>query len=91
MKAIDSGNPQLSSVIQVTIYIRHVTSPPPTVDIGFAEDWYSVQVNENSAANTLIKSFPIVNADKLSNGVPLQCTIIAGNPESEFLLLHINI
>ncbi|KAK7603537.1 hypothetical protein V9T40_003536 [Parthenolecanium corni] len=84
VKAIDSGNPQLSSVIQVTIYIRHVTLPLPTVDIGFAEDWYTVQVNENSPPNTLIKNFPIMNADKLSNGVPLQCTIIAGNPENIF-------
>lgn len=64
-----------------------MTSAPPTVDIGFAEEWYSVQVNENSAANTLIKSFPIVNADKLSTEVPLQCSIIAGNPESELLLV----
>lgn len=62
-----------------------MTLPLPTVDIGFAEDWYTVQVNENSPPNTLIKNFPIMNADKLSNGVPLQCTIIAGNPESKLL------
>lgn len=67
----------------ISIFIRHVATVPPEVGVGFADDSYTVQVSENSAANTLVKSLTIVNNRELNNGIPLKCTIISGNPESK--------
>ncbi len=83
VKAYDLGDPQLSSVVSVPIFIRHVATVPPEVGIGFADDSYTVQIPENSPANTLVKSFTIVNSRVLNNGIPLRCTIVSGNPESK--------
>lgn len=82
MKAYDLGDPRLSSVMSVSIFIRHVATVPPEVGVGFADDSYTVQIPENSPANTLVKSFTIVN-NRVLNGIPLRCTIVSGNPQSK--------
>lgn len=86
MKASDLGDPKLSTIISVNVFIRHVTTVAPEVRVGFAEDSYTVHVAENSPTNTLIKTFTIVNNRMLVNrGIPLKCTIVSGNSESEYL------
>lgn len=85
VKATDLGNPKLSTSISLSIFIRHVATVAPDVGVGFAEDSYTVQVPENSPSNTLIKTFTVVNNRMLINrGMPLKCTIVSGNSESEY-------
>lgn len=83
VKAYDLGDPQLSTTITVSVFVRHVATVPPEVGIGFADDSYTVQIPENSPANALVKSLTIVNSLALNNGIPLRCTIVSGNPESK--------
>ncbi|XKL62751.1 hypothetical protein PGB90_002584 [Kerria lacca] len=84
VKAYDLGDPQLSTTITVSVFVRHVATVPPEVGIGFADDSYTVQIPENSPANALVKSLTIVNSLALNNGIPLRCTIVSGNPENIF-------
>ena len=57
VKAYDLGEPQLSTIMSVPIFIRHVATVPPDVGIGFAEDSYTVEISENSKPDLLIKTF----------------------------------
>ncbi|KAK9736572.1 Cadherin domain [Popillia japonica] len=86
VRAYDLGEPQLSSVITLDIYIQHVATVPPEVSLRFADNSYSVQVPENSTIGTLVKSLTIVNSRTHGDSIPLRCQITSGNTEGKFLV-----
>lgn len=81
VRAYDLGDPQLSSVITVEVYIQHVATVAPEVGLRFADNAYSVQVPENSTVDHLIKSLTIVNSRTHGPNIPLKCHITSGNKE----------
>lgn len=84
VKAYDLGEPQLSSVTTLHVYVRHVATVPPEQGIGFADNYYTVEVLENATANTLIKTLTIINNRAHQGIIPLKCDIIQGNDEGLF-------
>ncbi|XP_069688978.1 cadherin-99C isoform X2 [Periplaneta americana] len=84
VKAYDLGEPQLSSVTSVHVYVRHVATVPPDQGIGFADTSYTVEIPENATANTFIKSLTIINKRGQQEVFPLNCVIIKGNEEGLF-------
>ncbi|XP_034940694.1 cadherin-99C [Chelonus insularis] len=83
VRAYDLGEPQLSSVTTVPIYIRHVATVAPEVGLGFAEDSYNVDVPEDASDNTLIKILTIINSHT-HDSTPLKCEIYDGNEDNIF-------
>jgi protocadherin-15 len=83
VKAYDLGEPQLSSVTSVHVYVHHVATVPPAQGIGFADDYYTVEVPENATANTLIKTLTIINNRAHEDIIPLKCDITQGNEEGK--------
>lgn len=79
VRAYDLGEPQLSSVMSLPIFVRHVATVPPDVGLAFADDSYTIQIAENSPANTLVKTFNVINNRVHSQVVPLRCTLASGN------------
>jgi len=63
------------------VYVHHVATVPPEQGIGFADDYYTVEVLENATANTLIKTLTIINHRAHQGIIPLKCDIIQGNEE----------
>lgn len=63
------------------MYVRHVATVPPEQGIGFADNYYTVEVLENATANTLIKTLTIINHRANQGIIPLKCDIIQGNEE----------
>ncbi|KAJ8954941.1 hypothetical protein NQ318_000371 [Aromia moschata] len=86
VKAYDLGEPQLSSVITVDVYIQHVATVAPEVGLRFADTSYSFQVPENATANYKIKTLTIVNSRTHGLNIPLKCQIISGNKEGKFFI-----
>ncbi|PNF18966.1 hypothetical protein B7P43_G12884 [Cryptotermes secundus] len=84
VKAYDLGEPQLSSVTSVHVYVRHVATVPPDQGIGFADNFYTVEVPENATTDTLIKTLTIINNRAHQDIIPLKCDIIQGNEEGLF-------
>ncbi|XP_053595607.1 cadherin-99C isoform X1 [Microplitis demolitor] len=82
VRAYDLGEPQLSSVTTVPIYIRHVATVAPEVGLGFAEDSYNVDVPEDASDNTLIKILTIINSH--AHDTTLKCEIYSGNEDGLF-------
>ncbi|KAK0076977.1 hypothetical protein PV325_004605 [Microctonus aethiopoides] len=83
VRAYDLGEPQLSSVTTVPIYVRHVATVAPEVGLGFAEDSYNVDVPEDAGDNTLIKILTIINSHN-HDSMPLKCEIYSGNNDGIF-------
>ncbi|XP_015117521.1 cadherin-99C [Diachasma alloeum] len=83
VRAYDLGEPQLSSVTTVPIYVRHVATVAPEVGLGFAEDSYNVDVPEDAHDNTLIKILTVINSHT-HDSTPLTCEIYSGNEEGLF-------
>lgn len=81
IKAYDLGEPSLSSVTTVPVYVRHTATVAPEAGLGFADDEYSVEVAEDARANQLVKTISVLNA-RVHN-VPLKCEIISGNNEGK--------
>ncbi|CAH1118837.1 unnamed protein product [Phaedon cochleariae] len=81
VKAFDLGEPQLSSVITVDVYIQHVATVAPEVGLRFADTSYNFQVPENASIGHLIKTLTIVNSKTHGGNIPLKCQIISGNKE----------
>lgn len=88
IKAYDLGEPQLSSVMSVPVFIRHSATVPPETGLGFGDDLYTVEVPENATVRTLVKTLTIVNskAHRMSPA-PLHCSIVNGNEEGEWCAL----
>ena len=85
VKAYDLGEPQLSSVTTVNVYVRHVATVPPDQGIGFGDVSYTVEVPENATANTLIKTLTIINNQAHQDVFPLKCEIIEGNNDGKLM------
>lgn len=83
MRAYDLGEPQLSSITTVPIYVRHVATVAPEVGLGFAEDSYNVDVPEDASDNTLIKILTVINSHT-HDSTPLKCEIYNGNEDGLF-------
>ncbi|XP_076678617.1 cadherin 99C isoform X2 [Andrena cerasifolii] len=83
VRAYDMGEPQLSSVTTVPIYVRHVATVPPEIGLGFAENSYNVDVPEDAGDNTLIKIITIINSHA-HDATPLKCEIYSGNENGLF-------
>ncbi|XP_039303975.1 cadherin-99C isoform X2 [Solenopsis invicta] len=83
VRTYDMGEPQLSSVTTVPVYVRHVATVPPEIGLGFAENSYNVEVPEDAGDNTLIKIITIINSHA-HDTTPLKCEIYSGNEESLF-------
>lgn len=84
VRAYDLGDPQLSSVITVEVYIQHVATVAPEVGLRFADNAYSVQAFENATNGDLIKTLTIVNSRTHGTNIPLKCHIISGNTQGKF-------
>ncbi|KAL6263958.1 hypothetical protein P5V15_004039 [Pogonomyrmex californicus] len=82
VRAYDMGEPQLSIVTTVPVYVRHVATVPPEIGLGFAENSYNVEVPEDAGDNTLIKIITIINSHAYDT--PLKCEIYSGNEEGLF-------
>lgn len=83
MRVYDLGEPQLSSVTTVPIFVRHVATVAPEIGLGFAEDSYNVDVPEDARDNTLIKIITIINSHT-HDSTPLNCEIYSGNEDGLF-------
>lgn len=77
------GEPQLTSVTSVPVYVRHVATVPPEIGLGFAENSYNVEVPEDAGDNTLIKIITIINSHA-HDTTPLRCEIYSGNEAGLF-------
>ncbi|XP_075213856.1 cadherin 99C [Lycorma delicatula] len=88
VKAYDLGEPQLSSITSVPIFIRHVATVPPEAGLGFADDSYTVQIPENAPPNSLIKTFTVINGRTHQQNLPLRCSVVSGNDDD---LFYVNI
>ncbi|XP_018318616.1 cadherin-99C [Agrilus planipennis] len=84
VRAYDLGEPQLSSVITVDVYIQHVATVAPEVGLRFTDTSYSAQVQENSTTGLLIKTLTIVNSKAHGTNIPLKCVITDGNQNGLF-------
>lgn len=84
VKGYDLGDPQLSSIISVPIFIRHVATVPPEVGLGFADDSYTIEIPENAPTDSLVKTFTVINSRVQPQAVPLRCSVISGNEEGKF-------
>lgn len=87
VKAYDLGEPQLSSVITLDIYIQHIATVAPEVGLRFADNSYSIQVPENATIGYLIKTLTIVNSKSHGGNIPLKCHIASGNDMGLYKLL----
>ncbi|XP_026273024.1 cadherin-99C [Frankliniella occidentalis] len=80
IKAYDLGEPQLSSVMSVPVFIKHSATVAPETGLGFADDLYTVDVPENATAGALLKTLTIVNSKAHRTApAPLHCSIVNGN------------
>lgn len=85
VRAHDLGDPQLSSVTTVPVFVRHVTGPPAESGLGFAEDSYNVDVPEDAGSGTLIKILSVINSNNPRDaGVTHSCEIYNGNEDGLF-------
>lgn len=78
IRAYDLGEPQLSSVMTVQVYVRHVATVPPEIGLAFADDVFTANVPENAINGTLIKTLMILN-NHVHVDIPLKCNIGDGN------------
>lgn len=83
VRAFDLGDPQLSSMTSVQIFIRHVATVAPEIGLGFAEDSYNVDVSEDAGDNSLIKTLTVINSHA-HDTTPLKCEIYSGNDDGLF-------
>lgn len=83
VKASDMGEPQLSSVASVTVFVSHVAATMPPIHLGFAENSYTLQVPEDTKPGSLLKSFSVTTATSIPD-IPLRCSIVEGNRDGLF-------
>ncbi|XP_050294063.1 cadherin-99C isoform X2 [Anthonomus grandis grandis] len=86
VRAYDLGEPQLSSVITVEVFIQHVATVAPEVGLHFADTSYTIEIPENATVGENIKTLTIVNGKTHGTTIPLKCQIISGNKEGKFSL-----
>ncbi|CAH2244012.1 jg2522 [Pararge aegeria aegeria] len=75
IQAYDQGDPVMSSVMSLTVYVSHSAIVPPDVRLGFPDTVYTEHVAENSPNGTLVRTLPIWNKKKHSRDTPLKCLL----------------
>nr|XP_014277946.1 cadherin-99C-like isoform X1 [Halyomorpha halys] len=85
VKAYDLGEPQLSTIASVPVFVRHVAVASPPIHLGFPDDSYTLQMPEDTKPNSLIKSFAVIASTSVHH-IPLRCSIVEGNKEGLFLV-----
>ncbi|XP_014216092.1 cadherin-99C [Copidosoma floridanum] len=83
VRAHDLGDPQLSSVSTVPVFVRHVAGPPSEPGLGFAEASYNVDVPEDATSGTLMKTLSVINSNA-RDALPLDCEVYDGNDDRLF-------
>lgn len=89
VQAYDLGDPQLSSIISVPVFIRHVATVPPDVGLGFSDDLYTLEVPEDTPSGALVKVFNVIHGRVQSHAVPFRCSITSGNEAGEFHIMDL--
>ncbi|RWS15678.1 protocadherin-15-like isoform X1 [Dinothrombium tinctorium] len=84
VRAKDLGIPSLSTTTTVTVFVEHVTTAAPHSGLGFAESKYTVEVEENTLPEVIIKTISIIN--KPRGNFPMSCEIISGNEGKRFYI-----
>ncbi|XP_054267666.1 cadherin-99C-like [Macrosteles quadrilineatus] len=84
VRAYDLGDPQLSSIISVPVFIRHVATVPPDIGLGFSDDLYTLEVPEDTPSGALVKVFNVIHGRVQSHTVPFRCSITSGNEVGMF-------
>ncbi|XP_050349309.1 cadherin-99C [Nymphalis io] len=84
VQASDQGDPVMSSVVSLTVYVSHSATVPPDVRLGFADSVYTEHVAENSPNGTLVRTLPIWNKSKHSKDTPLKCLLTDSSQKGVF-------
>ncbi|CAH0723630.1 unnamed protein product, partial [Brenthis ino] len=84
IQAYDQGDPVMSSVMSLTVYVSHSATVPPDVRLGFPDTMYTEHVAENSPNGTLVRTLPIWNKSKHSKDTPLKCLLTNSSQKGIF-------
>lgn len=92
VRAYDLGEPQLSSVSSLMIFVKHIpkshddnSTPEIQVDseefgLAFGDEMYVTNIPESTSINATIKLIQVLNTRKVSkNKSGLSCQIVSGN------------
>ncbi|XP_043200018.1 cadherin-99C-like isoform X2 [Amphibalanus amphitrite] len=84
--AFDLGTPELSSSVLLPIFVERRGQPSrplePKEGVSFADREHSVELMENAAAGTLVKSITLINVPRSAGD--LRCDVIGGDEEGHF-------
>ncbi|XP_026318531.1 cadherin-99C isoform X3 [Hyposmocoma kahamanoa] len=86
VQVYDQGEPVLSSVTSLTVYVSHSATVPPDVGLGFADTVYTEHVAENSPNGTLVRILPLLNKREHSPNTPLKCRLTESSQKDVFLV-----
>ncbi|XP_028034875.1 cadherin-99C [Bombyx mandarina] len=84
VQAYDQGDPVMSSVTSLTVYVSHSATVPPDVGLGFADTVYTEHVAENSPNGTLVRVLPLLNKREHSPDTPLKCLLTESSQKGIF-------
>ncbi|XP_075975819.1 cadherin 99C isoform X3 [Anticarsia gemmatalis] len=84
VQAYDQGEPVMSSVSSLTVYVSHSATVPPDVGLGFADTVYTEHVAENSPNGTLVRVLPLLNKREHSPDTPLKCKLTDSSQKGVF-------
>ncbi|RVE54613.1 hypothetical protein evm_000734 [Chilo suppressalis] len=84
VQAYDQGDPVMSAVTSLTIYVSHSATVPPDVGLGFADTVYTEHVAENSPNGTLVRVLPLLNKREHSPDIPLKCLLTETSQKGVF-------
>lgn len=84
IQAYDQGEPAMSSVTSLTVYVSHSATVPPDVGLGFADTVYTEHVAENSPNSTLVRILPLLNKREHSPNTPLKCKLADSSQKGIF-------
>ncbi|KAM3966913.1 cadherin 99C [Aphomia sociella] len=86
VQAYDQGEPVMSSVTSLTVYVSHSATVPPDVGLGFADTVYTEHVAENSPNGTLLRILPVLNKKQHSMNTPLKCILTETSQKGVFFV-----
>ncbi|XP_061384325.1 cadherin-99C [Danaus plexippus] len=84
IQAYDQGDPVMSSVMSLTVYVSHSATVPPDVRLGFPDTVYTEHLAENSPNSTIVRTLPIWNKNKHSRDTPLKCLLTDASQKGVF-------
>ncbi|KAJ2947536.1 hypothetical protein O0L34_g17324 [Tuta absoluta] len=84
VQAYDQGEPVMSSVSSLTVYVSHSATVAPDVGLGFADTVYTEHVAENSPNGTLVRILPLLNKREHSPNTPLKCKLTDSSQKGVF-------